>query len=77
VACMRIEACVLCSTTTAWSLLRALRATDTTIQVCACIACVRLRFTFNVLAWSYWHLKDDVINALNVCGDAGKQEAQS
>jgi len=41
---------------------------DYRIQSISCDAC----YSYNYTAWSYWFLKSEVLTALNVCGDAGK-----
>jgi pimeloyl-ACP methyl ester carboxylesterase len=38
------------------------------VESISCGAC----YGYNYTAWSNWFLKDDVLKALNVCGDAGQ-----
>ena len=41
---------------------------DYRIESITCDAC----YGYNYTAWSYWFLQKEVLTALNVCGDAGK-----
>lgn len=41
---------------------------DYRIESISCPAC----YGYNYTAWSYWFLQQEVLTALNVCGDAGK-----
>lgn len=41
---------------------------DFRVQNVQCAAC----YSYNYTEWSYWFLRDDVKEALNICGDAGE-----
>ena len=41
---------------------------DYRIESITCSGC----YSYNYTAWSYWFLNNDVLNALNVCGEAGE-----